>query len=153
VLGDALLDLARLLVRVDVEDETAPFRIPADGLEPAAGTGADGVGGEADRDAALAEPLDLAEVVGRRRLAEAVEPTAPVRGVEEHERDPRCLRRLGRGHGLVEAEVMELADGGPAHVEHLPVHGFVARAHAVGSLGAGELEHRLAPGPEVAAAR
>jgi hypothetical protein len=109
-------------------------------------------GGEADRGAVLSEPLDLAEVLGDRRLAEAIEPAAPVGGVEEDELDRRRLRRLGRGHRLVEAEVMELADRSPAGAEHLPVHRLVGGAHALRGLDGGELEHRLAPGPEVAAA-
>src|SRR5919199_3245661 len=43
VLGEALLDLARLLVGVDVERQALPLGIAADLLEPVGGTGADGV--------------------------------------------------------------------------------------------------------------
>ena len=48
VLGEALLDLARLLVGVDVEDEALALGVGADLLEPLARAGADGVGGEPD---------------------------------------------------------------------------------------------------------
>ena len=64
VLGDTLLDLARLLVRVDVEDELGLGGVAADLVEPLARAGADGVGGEADADSLLAERIDLAQVVG-----------------------------------------------------------------------------------------
>ncbi len=60
VLGEALLDLARLLVRVHVQDEVAPGGVTADLLEPLARTRAHGVGGEADPDPAARELLDLA---------------------------------------------------------------------------------------------
>ena len=58
------------------------------------------MGGEADADAALAERLDLAQVVGGRGLAEAGEPAARVGGVEEDELDPGLSRGLGGGERL-----------------------------------------------------
>src|SRR5215210_796434 len=145
MLGDALVDLPRLLVGVDVDNEVAPGGVAADLLEPVARAGADGVGGEADANALAGEVLDPAQIPGRRALAEAVEPAAAVSGVEEDELDSR---RVG---GLGDREVVELADGGPAVREHLAVHALVALAHARGGLGSRELEHRLAPAPEVAA--
>ena len=48
VLEQALLDLARLLAGVDVEDEALALGVAAELLEPVAGAGADGVGGNAD---------------------------------------------------------------------------------------------------------
>ena len=56
-------------------------RVAADLLEPLARAGADGVGGEADG-GPPGEPLDLVEVLGDGRLAEAVEPAARVGGVQ-----------------------------------------------------------------------
>ena len=60
VLGEALLDLARLLVGVDVQRQPLRRRVAAELLEPVARAGADGVGGEADADAVGAERLELA---------------------------------------------------------------------------------------------
>jgi hypothetical protein len=48
---------------------------------------------------------------------------------------------------------VELAHGGEARVPELGVHRRVPGTHAGGCLAARELEHRLAPGPEVAALR
>ena len=57
VLGHTLLDLARLLVGVDVEDEPFTLGKAADLLQPGDRTRADGVGGDsylgADRSQAL----------------------------------------------------------------------------------------------------
>ena len=50
VLREALLDLLRLLVRVDVEREPFGGRVGADLLEPVGGARAHGVGGDADAD-------------------------------------------------------------------------------------------------------
>ncbi len=98
VLGEALLDLARLLVGVDVEHEPFPCRVAADLLEPVARAGADGVGGDADRETRAPEPFDLGEVRGHGRLSHALETTARVRDVEADEarspprRQPRPRR-------------------------------------------------------------
>jgi hypothetical protein len=54
VLLEALLDLARLLVRVHMQRQALRRRIAADLLEPVGGTGADGVGGQPDGNAAPA---------------------------------------------------------------------------------------------------
>ena len=62
VLGEALFDLARLLVGVDVEDELLLVGVASDRLEPVRRAGADGVGGNADRQATRAQVVDLAEV-------------------------------------------------------------------------------------------
>ena len=48
VLGEALLDLSRLLVGVHVQWERLSLGIRADLLEPVGGTGPDGVGGDTD---------------------------------------------------------------------------------------------------------
>ena len=78
VLGEALLDLARLLVGVHVQRRAARGRVGADLLEPVGRAGADGVGGDARRRTpAVAQRLDLAEELGGRLLPEAREPAAP----------------------------------------------------------------------------
>ena len=153
VLFDALVDLARLLVGVDVEGQIVLLGVAADLLEPVGRTGADGVGGEPDPDAALLEPLDLVQVFGGRMLPEALQAAAPVGGVEEDEVDARCLRCLRGRERLLEAEVVELADRGVAGGEQLAVHELVVGAHALRRLLVGQGEHRVAPGPEVAACR
>ena len=71
VLGEALLDLPRLLVRVDVERELLGSAYAADLLEPVGGARADGVGGDADAKPALPQLLDLVEVRADRLLPEA----------------------------------------------------------------------------------
>src|SRR5439155_25015546 len=108
VLGQALLDLAGLLVCVDVERQSVLVGIPAELLEPLARAGTHGVGGEADPDARVAELLEPAEILRHRVLPEAVDAAAAVGNVEEHELDAGLGRRLGSGVRLCEAEVVEL---------------------------------------------
>ena len=55
MLGQAFLDLPRLLVGVNVEDEALAIGIARDLLEPCARTGTDGVGSETDHDALRAQ--------------------------------------------------------------------------------------------------
>ena len=119
VLGDALLDLARLLVGVDVKRQRLLRRVAAQLLEPVARARAHGVGGDADADAGAAQLLELAEVVGHGVLAEPVDPAAAVGDVEQDELDAGGGRRLGRGSRLVRAEVVELADRRVPGGEHL----------------------------------
>ena len=151
VLGEALLDLARLLVRVHVQRQPVLRRRSAELLEPVARAGAHGVGGDADADACGAELLEPAQVVGDRRLAEAVDAAARVGDVEEHELDARFGRRLGRRVRLGQAEVVELADGGVAGGAHLPVDPGVALADPSRCLTPGQVQHGLPPRPEVLA--
>ena len=96
VLGEALLDLARLLVGVDVQRQLVLRGVAAELLEPVARARADGVGGDADPDPVGAQLLELARYVGHRLLAEALEPAARVGDVEEDELDSRLGRSLGR---------------------------------------------------------
>ena len=151
VLLDALLDLTRLLVCVDVQRQGVLRRVTPDLPEPIGGAGAHGVGGEADLDAPAEQVLDLVQVFGRGGLAEALEPASRVGGVQEDERDAGGVGGFGRGQGLLEAEIVELADRGVAGRAHLAVHALVAAADALGGLLVGEGEHGVAPGPEVAA--
>ena len=65
VLGEALLDLARLFVRVHVQRQPLGGGVAADLLEPVLGTCAHGVGGDADGDPAAAQILQLAHVLRR----------------------------------------------------------------------------------------
>src|SRR5207248_11318409 len=76
---------------------------------------------------------------------------AEVAGVEQRELDPRLGRGGRRRTRLVEAEVVELADGGVAVRAQLPVDLHVLAADLVDGERGGELEHLVAPGPEVAA--
>src|SRR5688500_14921982 len=151
VLGEALVHLARLLVRMDVEDETIPFRIAPDLLEPVGRAGAYRVGGKPDPHAVGAQRFDLAQVVRHRRLAQALAAAAPVRRVEEDEVDLCRRGRLDRCSRGLEAEVVELPDGDVACGQHLAVSRLVARAYAFGRLSLGLVPHELAPRPEVAA--
>ena len=151
VLGHALFDLARLLVGVHVQDDLVLGRIAADLLEPVRRARADGVGGQPDGEPAVAQLLDPAEVIRRRALAKAVEPAARIGGVEKDERDAGRLGRLRGGERLVEAEVVELADGRVAGGAHLAVRALVIGTDAFRGLRIGLGEHRFAPGPEVAA--
>ena len=96
VLGEALLDLARLLVGVDVEHELLALGIAADLPQPVRRAGADGVGGDADAAPRGAKLLHLLQVLGRGLLAEALDAAAPVGGEEEDELDPGGLGGLDR---------------------------------------------------------
>ena len=90
--------------------------------------------------------------VGDRRLAEAVDPAARVGDVEEHELDAGLLRRVGRGAGLLEPEIVELADRRVAGPPQLAVDARRTElAHALGRLALRLGQHQLAPRPEVAA--
>ena len=152
MLLDAFLDLARLLVGVDVQREIVLGGVAPIRASQPRWAGPDGVGGEADPDPAFPQVLDRFKVLGRRGLAEAGEPASRVGGVEEDEGDSRGCRGLGCCERLLKAEVVELADRGVAGGTHLPVHLLVVDADALGRLALGELEHRVAPRPEVAAA-
>ena len=134
-----------------VQRQAFALGVAADLLEPVARAGADGVGGEPDAHACFAQLLELPQVVGGRVLAEAVEPAAAVGGEEQDERDPGLLRGLGGRAGLGQAEVMELAHRRVPGREHLPVGVHVGCANGLRRLRGGKHEHRVAPGPEVAA--
>ena len=112
VLGEALLDLARLLVGVDVERQALALRVAR--RSPRAsrrGQARTEWGATPTREPARRAALDLREVAATESCAEAGEPAAAVSGVEEHELDPGLRGGLGGCERLVEAEVVELADG------------------------------------------
>ncbi len=150
MLGEALLDLPRLLVGVNVQDETLAVRVATDLLEPAGAAGAHGVRCDPDAEPGVAERLDLGEVRRHGVLAEARETAPLVRDVEQHLVDVRARGRLCRGERLGHAEVVKLPDRRVAGRAHLAVAALVLDAHELGRLPLGLREHRVAPGPEVA---
>ena len=88
VLGLALVQLARLLVRVDVADEPVRIGIGGDLAQPVGRHGADAVGGDADRVAGQPQRVHAREVVLDRRVAEARVPAAVIGGGEEDDGQP-----------------------------------------------------------------
>ena len=97
------------------------------------------------------ELLHLAEVLGDRALTEAVDPAAAVGGEKQDELDPGLPRCLDGGMRLGGPDVVELADGRIAGREHLAVGLHVALADVSRGQTPGQVQHGLAPGPEVAA--
>jgi hypothetical protein len=81
MLGDALLDLPRLLVRVHVERQLVLLRVRTELLQPVARAGANGVGGDPDADARSAQLLEPSQVLTDGRLPEALDPAPRVRRV------------------------------------------------------------------------
>ncbi len=151
VLGEALLDLTRLLVGVDVQRQPVVRGVAAELLEPRARAGADGVGGNPDPDSLGAQLLDLGDVRGNRVLPETLQTAARIGDVKEDKLDSRLGRSVGRGMGLREPEVVELADGGVPGRAQLAIDLRIARSHPFRGLTLCELEHRLAPRPEIGA--
>src|SRR5215813_11023658 len=121
MLGEALLDLSRLLVGVDVQRQLVLGGIAPELLEPLAGTCPNGVGGDADANPGRLQLVELAQVCGHRLLPEAVDAAAGVGDVEKYELESRLGSRLGRCAPLLEPEVVELADGGVARGTQLAV--------------------------------
>ena len=153
MLGEALLDLARLLVRVHVQWKPVLVAVAADLLEPVEWARAHGVGGEPDPDPSIAKLLDLAQVLRDRLLAKARKAAACVRDVQQDDGDARGLGCLGGGECLREPEVVEFADCRVARRAHFAVRLLVRRTDEVGRLALRLGEHRVAPGPEVATRR
>jgi CDP-diacylglycerol--glycerol-3-phosphate 3-phosphatidyltransferase len=151
MLGDAFLDLPRLLVRVDVQRQALGGCVAAELLEPVPRAGADGVGGKADANPGGTHVLELRQVVGGRFLPEALDPAAPVGREQEHDLDPGLGGSLDRRVRLREPDVVELADDGVPRSEHLAVDLDVARTHLVGGQPLGQGQHGVAPAPEVGA--
>ena len=107
-------------------------------------------GARARPDPVGAQLLDLLEVLGDGVLPEAGETSARIRDVEEDERDPGRLRRLGGRARFGDAQVVELADGRVAGREHLAIAVLVRLADELRRLPLGLREHDVAPRPEVA---
>ena len=149
VLEQALVDLARLLVSVDVQRQTLLGGVAAELAQRGRRACADGVRSDADRDALGAELLERAEVLRHRLLAKPRGAAAEVRGVEADECDPGLRGRRRGGTRLLEAEVVELADGRVPRREHLLVHEPVLAPDLGRGQRLGELDHAVAPRPEV----
>ena len=131
-----------------VKGEALALRVSADLLEPVGRARPDGVGRHTDREPSRAQALDVVEVPLDRRLGER---RNGVGGVEEHELDPGLRRGLRRRERRLEAEVVELADGRIAAVEHFLVSRHIPGLDQLRCLTPCECQHRVAPGPEVAA--
>jgi CDP-diacylglycerol--glycerol-3-phosphate 3-phosphatidyltransferase len=152
VLGEALLDLAGLFVRVDVQRQLLCGCVPADLVQPVRRAGAHGVGGEPDANVSAAQVLDLMQVVRHRVLPEAREATAPVRGEQDDDLHAGLLGRLDCSERLGEAEIVKLADRRVPASAELAIDIRVLPAYQLWRLTLRFGQHRLAPGPEVAAA-
>src|SRR2546421_4437172 len=94
VLGEAFLDLARLLVGVGVQRQVVLGGVTAELLEPVAWTGADGVGSDTDADPIGSQLFELTQVRGHPLLPEALDPPAGGRDGKEDEADLFLRRRL-----------------------------------------------------------
>src|SRR5947208_1747638 len=117
----ALFDLSRLLVGVHVQRQAFALGVTGQVLEPGTGTCPNGVGGDADPDAPLAQRLELTQVIGRVLLAEALDPAARVGREEQDKSDPGLIGSLGGRKSLLEPEVVELTDRRIAGAELLAI--------------------------------
>ena len=153
VLGKALLDLARLFVCVDMQGQLVFSRVATKRLQPVAWARPNGVGGNADADSRRAQLLEPTQVLRDGLLPEAVDAAAGVGDVEQDAHDLRLGRRLGSCVRFRETEIVELADGGVAGVPELLVDPGIALSDPSGCLTPGQVQHGLAPGPEVGALR
>ena len=111
------------------------------------------MGGDPDGDPALAQALDLAQVLGDRALTHPLQAPPRVRHVEADEGHPGGGGGLGRRERRLEPEVVELADRSEPGGSHLPVRTLVEGTDRVGGLSVDLGQHPLAPGPEVASCR
>jgi CDP-diacylglycerol--glycerol-3-phosphate 3-phosphatidyltransferase len=150
VLGDAFLDLPRLLVGMNVERQPLTLTVAADLLEPGAGARTDGVGSEPHAPVRC-ERVDVAQIIVDGLLAEALDASAGVGDIEENELEAGVASRLQRGARLLEPDVVKLPHGRVAGGTHLPVGVRVGRSDLFGGQTRRQLEHRLTPGPEVTA--
>src|SRR5436305_6957767 len=132
-----------------MERQVVLARVSAELLEPVARTGANGVGGDTDARAAGTKLFELLEVLGDRSLPEPLAAPARICDIEEHDLDRRIGGRLDRSPRLVQAEVVELAHRRVPGVTKLFVDRDVLATDLRGGLCLGELEHRVAPRPEV----
>ncbi len=149
VLGAALLDLPRLLGRMDVQRQPLALRVAAERLEPRPGARADGVGRDADAEAVRPQLLERPDVLRDRGLAHPLEPAPCVGRVQDDELDAGLGGPLGEGARLLEAEVVELPDRREPRGAHLPVGRRVERADALRGLVFRLGQHPVPPGPEV----
>jgi CDP-diacylglycerol--glycerol-3-phosphate 3-phosphatidyltransferase len=153
MLGEALLDLTRLLVGMHVKNELLAFRVAADLFEPFGRAGTNGMGRNSHGRVARAERIDLLQIRGDGLLAKAVEPAAGVRAEEEHEVDPRFPRGLQGGLCFHEPDVMKLTDRRVPRPPHLPIRQGVVLSNHVRGQTPGMSQHGISPGPKVSAFR
>src|SRR5215218_1835965 len=151
VVGKALLDLAGLLVRVDVEREAFGAGITPDLLEPVGWAGADGVESTADTESVSLELFELGQILRGRALAEARAAITGVGREEKRDLDVGVRGGLDGGARLGEPEVVELSDGRVPSRPHLAIRSRVLSTDGLGCVSLGLRDHRLAPGPEVTA--
>ncbi len=172
----AFVELAPLLVGVDVADDPVALGVLRDRLEPSGRDRADAMRRYPDLDAAHScgpdservhpgqERLDVgvaeAALSRRRRKVPAVPAAAVIRRRKQHNRETGVDGGLGDGvrHrvrlvvrrtvGLV-VDVVELADDGVAGADHLAVGLERDRAHRLRVERLREREHLGAPRPEV----
>ena len=152
MLGQALLDLARLLIRVHVERQ--PLGDSRSGRSPRASlrdTHARS-GGRRRRDSAAAQILDLAQVLRDRLLPKTRQASAPICGEQQDDPDPRLLGSFRCGDRFVEPEVVELTDCRVARGTQLAVHLDVLSPDKLRRLPLRLGEHEVAPRPEVRSA-
>jgi CDP-diacylglycerol--glycerol-3-phosphate 3-phosphatidyltransferase len=97
--------------------------------------------------------LDLREVGGRRLLAKPLDAPATVGGQQEHELDLRSTGGLDGRLRLREPDVVKLADGRIPGIPHLAEGGLVVEPDPSRGQAAGQLQHGIAPAPEVPALR
>ena len=158
MLGLALLQLARLLVRVDMADEPVRFGVARDLAQPVRRHRPHAVGGDPDRMAGQPQRVDAREVVLDRGVAEARVPAAVIGRGQQDDGQSRSRAGDGERHrvrllvrravGLV-VDVVELADGAVAGGGHLGVDAAGHLAHRVRVERLGQPVHLLAPAPEV----
>ena len=151
ILGEAFVDLTRLLVCVDVQYEALPGGVCRDLRQPVARACADGMGGKPNTGTEGAQRLHLGQIVGHRVLTEPVESAAAIGGQEEDELDAGLPCRGDRRLRLGEADVVELADRGVAGGSHLAVRLHVALVNRDRGQAFRQSQHGLPPGPEVSA--
>jgi glycoprotein endo-alpha-1,2-mannosidase len=151
VLGETFLDLARLLVGVHMQGELVFRRVAPKLLEPVPRAGANGVRGNTDANSRGAQLVEPAQIVGDGALPEALDAAACVGDVEQDDLDPRLCGGLRGSVRFREAEIVELADGGVARAAELPVDPGIALADQSRCLTPGQVQHGLAPRPEVRA--
>ena len=111
------------------------------------------MGGDADANSTVPQRLELKQVLGDALLTEPLDPAARISRIEQDEADPGLVGGLRGRERLLEAEVVELADGGVTGAELLAIDLDVVRTDLSRCQTRGHVQHGLAPGPEVAALR
>ena len=152
MLGEALFDLPRLFVGVHVERQRVLRRVAAELAQRLGRAGPDGVGGDPDADARVAQRLQLTQIRRHRLLPETRDAASQVARVEADEGDPRFAGCFCRRLGLLVAEIVELADRRVAVLAKLPVDLAIFSCGSRPRVSVpATADHLVAPAPEVAA--